>query len=62
MSLLITRIVIERHLTDDGDEVTVVVEDAEGNVPPFIETLGLLRMADDTIIRQYMGDEPEEDE
>jgi hypothetical protein len=56
------RITILRTLTEDDDLVSVEAVDSGGDDLPLVESLGLLRMAEDTIIRRAMGEEPEEDE
>lgn len=49
------RITIVRTLTEDDviDEVTAV--DGEGDDLPLTEALGMLRLAEDTVIRQRIG-------
>ena len=45
-------ITITRTLTDDHDTHTVEISDDLG----FIEALGLIEAAKDTIVRQFMGE------
>ncbi len=57
--LLVARIVIERRLYEDGQdliwsEATDLTD--EGGLP-LLTTLGMLRMAEDTAIRDAMGDD-----
>jgi hypothetical protein len=61
--LLVTRIVIERHINGDGgDDVTAQFEDSNGDMPPLVEVLGMLTLTKDTAIRAAMGEMPEDDE
>lgn len=61
--LLLTRIVIERRLMDDGsDQVLASFEDSDGEMPGLVEVLGMLAMTNDTAIRAAMGEDDDEDE
>lgn len=61
-SLTVAQITIVRELGDDGDIVAVSAVDGNGEQLPLIESLGMLRMAEDTVIRMAMGEVPEEDD
>jgi len=65
-SLLLTRIVIERHLGDDGDSITASFEDSQGDMPGLVEILGMLELTKDTAVQAAMGlmddDDDEDDE
>lgn len=53
----ISRIVITRRLSDDGhllDQVKAV--DTNDDELPLTEALGMLRLAEDTLIRERMGE------
>lgn len=43
--LLLTRIVIERHLGNNGDEFEATFLDGNGDSPGTIEILGMLELA-----------------
>lgn len=61
-SLLITRIVIERHIDADGsDSVTAEFEDSNGDMPSLVEVLGMLELTKDSAIRASMHDCDEDD-
>ncbi len=52
----VARIEVIRVLTEDGDDqVWSTTRDNDGNVLPLVEALGLLRMAEDSVIREAMG-------
>jgi hypothetical protein len=58
---LLSEIVIQRVLAVEGesdDVVTVEARTPSGDLPPLIELLGMLRMAEDTLIRDAMGEVP----
>ena len=55
----VARIIITRKLVKKGLVDHVVAVDANGDVLPLTEALGMLRLAEDTIIRERM--EGEED-
>lgn len=61
--LLVARIVIERRLLDDGTDA-VYSEATNGGEDrlDLLTTLGLLRMTEDTAIRESMGDTPDDDD
>lgn len=53
--LLMARITIERHLMPNEDIVdSVTTEDSNGDDLPLTEGLGMLRLAEDTLIRDTM--------
>ena len=59
--ILLSQIVIQRVLAAQGDSddiVTVEAHTPSGDLPPLIELLGMLRMAEDTLIREAMGEVP----
>ena len=52
--MMVTRIVIERHLMPDGmDLVTFDVMDNNDQIPALIEVLGMMALAHDGIIQKY---------
>ena len=53
-------ITITRDLTDDNDTVWVEAADACGEDLPLVEALGMLRFAEDSLIRLRMGEVPDE--
>ena len=57
---LVAKIVIAREITEDGDLVDhVVTEDPDGDPIPLTDALGMLRLAEHTIIESRMeGDAP----
>ncbi len=58
----VARITISRRL-EDGQLVDYVeAVDASGDMLPLTETLGMMRLAEDTAIRQAMEGYPEDDE
>lgn len=53
--ILMARITIERRLTSDDDLVdSVTTEDSSGEDLPLTESLGMMRLAEDTLIRDTM--------
>jgi hypothetical protein len=60
--LWLTRITIERRLTNDGDNIEAAFEDRDGNMPPLYEVLGMLTLTQDTAIRRAMSEVPDEDD
>lgn len=60
--MVMATITITRELTADGQDIVgTSFVDGDGDTLPLITTLGMLRMAEDTAIRQAMGEAPEED-
>lgn len=52
------QIQIEQVMTEDGDLVDwVMAETVEGDAIPLGAALGMLRLAEDTLIRAAMGDD-----
>lgn len=60
-SMEIGRIEIVRSLGDDGDTVWVQAKDPSGDTLPLIMSLGMLRLAEDTLIREAMGEIPDDE-
>lgn len=60
-AVIVSRIVIERSLSDEGDLIAVTATDEVDEELALVDALGLLRFAEDSLIRQFMG-EDEEDE
>lgn len=54
----IATITVTRDVTGDRDLVTVQTEDTAGDTLPLIEALGMLRFAEDSVIRDAMGETP----
>ncbi len=55
--LEVSRIEIVRVLTDDGqDQVWSTTRDPQGQPLPLVESLGMLRLAEDSLIREAMGE------
>lgn len=53
----VARITIVRTLTDDDVVDYVIATDTNGDDLPLTEALGMMRLAEDTIIRERMEDE-----
>ena len=49
-------VTITRDLTDEDDVIRVEAIDASGDDLPLVEALGLLRFAEDSVIRGRMGE------
>lgn len=56
----IATITITRDLADDNDIIRVDAIDGSGEELALVESLGLLRFAEDSVIRQCMGETPDE--
>jgi len=57
---LVSRIVIERYLSDDGaDVVEYQASSPDGNALPVIETLGMLSLTEDSVL--HAPEETDED-
>lgn len=55
--MVVARIVIERVLDPDGqDVITFEASDGSGETLPLVTSLGLLRMSEDTAIRLAMDE------
>ena len=57
--ILIATVTVTRVLTNDRDIIRVVAEDASGDDLALVEALGLLRFAEDSVIRDRMGESPD---
>lgn len=55
--IVIARVVIERRLTDDDIVDCVTTEDANGADLPVTEALGMMRMAEHTLLTPDDGDD-----
>jgi len=56
----VSRIVIERYLSDDGaDVVEYQASSPDGNALPVIETLGILSLTEDSVL--HAPEETDED-
>jgi hypothetical protein len=54
----VAKVVIIREIADDGDLIDhVVTEDPDGDPIPLVEALGMLRLAEHTIIDSRMDGE-----
>ena len=58
----VATITITRDLSEDHDQIRVEALDASDEDLPLVEALGLLRFAEDSIIRDRMDETPEEAE
>jgi hypothetical protein len=55
--LTVSRVVVERRVHADGTLVDwFEATDTDGEPLPLVETLGMLRLAEDTAIRAAMGE------
>jgi hypothetical protein len=62
-TLLVASITIERRLDSDGEDgLWTAFLDGQGDRLPLIEVLGMLRLAEDTAIREAMGETPEDED
>jgi hypothetical protein len=59
--LVVATIKIER-LLGEQDIIYVEAVDTSGESLPLVELLGMLRIAEDTVIRLAMGEGPDEDD
>jgi hypothetical protein len=59
--LVVATIKIER-LLGEQDIIYVEAVDTSGESLPLVESLGMLRIAEDTVIRLAMGEGPDEDD
>lgn len=63
LAIIMNRIEILDYLNTDGERILMCSSlDADGNRSALIESLGALRLAEDTFIRQAMGEIPEEED
>jgi hypothetical protein len=59
----VSRIIVERRMEADGSMADWFEAcDADGDPLPLVETLGMLRLAEDTAIRAAMGEISGEDD
>lgn len=58
--LLVARVTIERRLTDDDLIDYVTAADAEGDELPLAEALGMMRLAEHTLIHDRLDDDEED--
>lgn len=56
MSVEVARILIVRTMTEDDILDAVEATDPDGEDLPLTEALGMLRLAEDTLIRERMGE------
>ncbi len=56
----IATVTITRTLTDANDIIHVEAVDGSGDGLVLVEALGLLRFAEDSVIRERMGEVPDE--
>lgn len=55
--LLVGRVVVERYASPDGDLIDYVqAVDGQDEDLPLVEALGMMRLAEDTLIRMRMDD------
>lgn len=57
--LIVARIEIVRELRGDDLIDSVSAEDDKGEPIPLVEALGMLRLAEDTLLREAMGEDIE---
>jgi hypothetical protein len=57
--MVIATVTITHVLTDERSIIYVVAEDASGDELSLVEALGLLRFAEDSVIRDRMGETPD---
>lgn len=63
LAIVMHRVEVLDYIDTEGDRLLVCsAEDADGNRAPLIEVLGALRLAEDTFIREYMGEVPEDED
>lgn len=56
-SMEVARIEVIREITEAGEDlIWSTTRDADDNPLPLVEALGMLRMAEDTVIRESMGE------
>jgi hypothetical protein len=60
--LMVATVTVLRQIGSDGDVIYTQSVDASGDRLPLVEALGMLRFAEDSVIRQAMGEAPQEDE
>lgn len=62
MNLTIATIKITRTLTSEDDVIYVTSEDESGETLALVDALGMLRFAEDTLIRDAMDETPNDNE
>lgn len=63
LAIVMHRVEILDYINSDGERRLICsAEDADGNLAPLIEVLGALRLAEDTFIRDYMGEITEDED
>lgn len=61
--MIVSTVIITRELTDEGADVVAVETHDTNNEPlPLVESLGMLRMAEDSVIRYAMGEIPDDED
>lgn len=58
----VARVEIVRSIGDDGDTLSVRAVVNGGDTLPLLEALGMLRLAEDTVIRDAMGEVPDDED
>ncbi len=53
--LLIAEVMVQRVIRDGQDVISVTAQDSSGDDLALVEALGLLRFAEDSVIRERMG-------
>jgi hypothetical protein len=56
--LVVCRIILERRLVGDTDRVVTTFENADGDMPPLVEILGMLSFAKLTALRTVARTNP----
>lgn len=54
--LLTARIVIEKYITAADEPISIIATDADGNGIRLVESLGMLELGKDSLIREAMGE------
>jgi hypothetical protein len=58
--MVTARIEIVRYITPDADVLLYQATDQRGDHLPLVEALGVLRLTEDTVIKDRMGDDDDE--
>jgi hypothetical protein len=64
-SMVVSRIVVERHIMPDGsDQIWSTFDDGtdDGDVPPMVILLGMLSMARDVVLHGGLYDDRDDDD
>ena len=56
---VVAKIVIKRIMTDGDDTIWYSAIDESGEDLALVQTLGMLRLTEDTVIRDRMGEVPD---